>query len=293
MRIILALIAIIALIFAAVGLSNPQFLSFLSLNNETELLSPLVGDPTKPELAAAAPSETQTPNADQVATSSAYQELFQRYASDSAEIDISIDVVDITSNKQYQYNPDRVNIGASTTKLFAASTFLSELEQGKYTYETKLGTYSAKFQLQQMINQSNNISWELFYNLLTRRKIEDYVHRIGSKGFDISENALKASDMTNYLVKLYKNQLHSEETTKLLLSHMQKTNEETFIPKNVENYTIYHKNGQLEEVVNEAILAVGEEKTLAIAIYTDGKDKWEYTKRRVLFKDLITDILKQ
>lgn len=222
-----------------------------------------------------------------------YQEIFDKYQQKYPDIDISVDLIDLKNNEQYQLNPDNINIGASTTKLFTASAFLSELEKGKYTFKDPLGSFNTKFQLEQMINQSNNNSWQLFYSLLTIQKIESYTHSIGSKNFKISDNTLKASDMTNYLKKLYKNQLHSEGNTNYLLSLMKETNEDSFLPDLPPSYIVYHKNGQLEQVVNEAILAIGKDKTLAIAIYTDGKDKWEYENRSNLFKELVQEILEK
>jgi beta-lactamase class A len=287
MKIILPGLLIIGLV--AFGLTKLDVVNF---SNSKELLNPYVSSVSAPQSTFAA-TPTPSPSSQKIAAiNGEYEAIFQKYQDKYPELVISVDVINITQNKQYKFNSDQINVGASTTKLFTASSFLSQLEKGKYDYDLKMGSYNAKFQLQQMVTQSNNNSWELFYTLLGRQNIEKYVHDLGSKDFKISDNTVKAGDMTNYLSKLYKNQLHSKETTDYLLSLMQKTNEETFIPKSVAGFTIYHKNGQLEEVVNEAVLAVGKDSTYAIAIYTDGKDKWEYEKRRVLFKDLITDILK-
>lgn len=258
---------------------------------QEELYNPLVSASYE-EVATVMKEVPQNKPPEEPVKQSTFDELFKKYAEDYAEIELSISVVDITQNKKYTYNPDRINIGASTTKLFTASAFLSELEKGKYTFDSKIGSYNARFQIQQLINQSNNNSWELFYNTLGRTNIEKYAQAIGSTNFNINENSLHADDITNYLTQLYNNKLHSEENTKYLLSLMQNTNDDTFIPKGLTSHTLYHKNGQLEEVVNEAVLAVGDKSTFAIGIYTDGKDKWEYTKRRELIQNLIKDILK-
>jgi beta-lactamase class A len=286
MRIII-LIAVLSIIGAVIG-----GLKYIAAKNSPQLAiaDPLIEAFDTPEAPIALQEFKQATPATIPTPKSPVETLFKKYAENYPDIDLAIDVVNLTDNKKYEYNADRINTGASTTKLFTASAFLAQLEKGAYTYEDKLGVYNTKFQLEQLVNQSNNISWDLFNSLLGKKNVENYAHNLGSNTFDFSENTLKARDITNYLTKLYTNKLHSKETSDYVLSLMQKTNDEAFVPKNTNAYKLYHKNGQLEGVVNEAVLLVGNNKTLALGIYTDGNDKWEYEKRAELIKGLIQEI---
>lgn len=208
------------------------------------------------------------------------------------QIKVSISALDLQTGNKFTLDPDKTSIGASTTKLFTASTFLTQIEAGKQNYTKLVGAYDAKFEFEQMVNQSNNDAWVNFYDLLGRKNIEDYAHSVGATNFDISENTLTSTDMLNYLTKLYQNELHSKENTKYLMSLMQNTEDSSFVPVKDTEFKIYHKNGKLEGVVNEAVIAVKDDNAKLIAIYTDGEGVWEYEDRRVLFNDIIKNLLK-
>jgi len=286
MKFIVATLILIGLLIAV--LFSVKYV-FANNGTKTQMYDAFISANT-PESSPASIVEKQPEQKVQLATTE-LDAIFKKYADEYPGIELSIEVVDIDTNKKYQFNADRVSIGASVTKMFTASTFLSELEKGTYTFETKLGSYASSFQLQQLVRQSNNISWELFYDLLGRKKIESYTHSIGAKQFDISKNSLTALDMSVYLQKLSKNELHSQENTKLLMSYMQNTYDDTFVPETVLDYELYHKNGQIDATINEAIIAKNDIKTVVLSIFTDGKDKWEYAERRQLLKGLVTDIL--
>ena len=216
------------------------------------------------------------------------QAIIQEYS----DIEVSLSAKIVGKDKSWVINNQRENIAASTTKLFTASALLDQIEKKKVTFDQSLGSYDVNFQLKQIVNRSNNDSLLLFYNLLGRSSIQSYIHALGSDHFKINGNTLKATDMTNYLEKLAQGELHTQQNTDLLLSLMQKTHEENFIPKDIEGYELFHKNGQLETVVNEAVIAKGKNQTVVIAIYSEGMNGvWEYKVRQTLFKDLITIIL--
>lgn len=266
--------------------SDQKLISAIPEYNRVKNLAPLEAKTSTPEPTAQATTQKQPDKVD----ISQLEQIIAQYPM----VDVSLSAKILNSDIEWHINSQRSRVAASTTKLFAASAALQKIENNQLTLDQKLGSYNLKFQLQQMVNQSNNISWTLFYDLIGRQTIQSYIHGLGSKSFSIADNTLQAPDMVNYLEKLVRGDLHNAENTKYLLSLMQKTQEEDFIPQQLENYELFHKNGQLETVVNEAVIAKGSNQTILIAIYTDGKDgTWKYEDRKELFKKLISKILEK
>jgi beta-lactamase class A len=256
------------------------------ISQKSSLVSVIIDDETDMSvhaMAISSPSPTAVPVVRNIS--------FEKIISDYATIEQSIVYEDLKSGKRVEHNPDTVRIAASTSKLITAAYFLNQIEAGKQTYDQKLGVYPIKFQLEQMVNQSNNVSWEYFYNHLGRQNIQKYAKSIGLNNFDISKNTITAGDMAVLLKKLYRRELLSGENTSYLISLMQKTEDDSFIPDAKKHTMLFHKNGKLEVVVNEAIISTDPEHSFILSIYTDGKDVWGYEKRRELFHAIINAVL--
>ncbi|MDQ3239703.1 MAG: class A beta-lactamase-related serine hydrolase [bacterium] len=205
-------------------------------------------------------------------------------------IEVSIVYENLKTKERAEINPNIPRIGASTTKLVTAIYILNQIEKGKIKFDDKLGNYNVKFQFQQLINQSNNISWELFLDLGGRNNISNYAKNIGIKDFDISKNTITANDMAHLLKRIYQKELLSEENTQYLISLMKNTEDDTFVSHTKEDLNLFHKNGKLDGVVNEAIIYNKENNPFVLAIYTDGKEVMKYEERRKLFY-LIIDVV--
>jgi len=150
---------------------------------------------------------------------------------------------------------------------------------------TQIGSQTASWQLQQLINRSNNDSWDAFADYLTWQKIENYGHSIGSTSFQaVSNNAAAPTDLVNLLTKLYTNKLLSDASTKLLLSYMQNTNDESLLPSGLsKGITVYHKYGEYEDNVNDVGILTTDKKTYVVAIYSTGNGIYDYDDRTAVF----------
>lgn len=164
-------------------------------------------------------------------------------------------------------------LGASTTKLLTAAVFLTGVEKGTYSLDQKYGGYPASWHLQQMINQSNNSSWETLIAAVTYKQLGVYAANIGMTGYNYYDNSLTAADEAVLIQKLYKGELLNREHTDLVLSHMQNTNNELLIPPAVAaDVTVYHKYGQYLGHYHDAGVLIKDNHPVVVVIYTKSAD---------------------
>jgi beta-lactamase class A len=164
---------------------------------------------------------------------------------------------------------------ASTEKILSAITYYHLVEQGTLRLDDTVGPYPASYQLKQMINQSNNDSWDALNDAVGGNDaLQAYAQSIGLH-YNVDGNLMSAKDMATLLTKLYTGKLLNADDTKQLLSYMQYTNDETLIPSVLPSgLTIYHKYGELNDgtvnVLHDAGIVTDGSATYAIVIYSDG-----------------------
>lgn len=165
---------------------------------------------------------------------------------------------------------------ASTEKVLSAITYYHLVEKGVLSLNDTVGPYPASYQLQQMINQSNNDSWNAINDAVGGNdELQAYAKSIGLE-YNVDGNLMSVKDMATLLTKLYTGKLLTTEHTKALLSYMQHTNDETLIPSVLPSgLTVYHKYGELVDgttnVLHDAAIVTDGSNTYAVVIYSDGK----------------------
>lgn len=167
---------------------------------------------------------------------------------------------------------------ASTEKVLSAITYLHLVEEGQLSLTQPIGSYTAAYQLQQMVNQSNNDSWYAINDALGgNSELQAYANSIGLQ-YQVDGNLMRPQDMAKLLTKLYSGQLLNSEHTSELLSYMQHTNDETMIPSVLPSgLTAYHKYGELDDsdsngnsVLHDAAIITDSSSSYVIVIYTSG-----------------------
>ncbi len=197
-------------------------------------------------------SKTDVPKAkpkpDEIATST-WNELetnVNAIIGQNPTIDISVSVIDANTSTSYNFGIQDNYAGASTTKVLTAAAFLSQVEAGTQKLDAPLGNSTARQQIKQMINRSNNESWALLNKAVGYTELEAYAKSIGANSYQWSGNIITAADEALILKKLYKRELINNDHTALLLSYMQNTNNEDMIPVVIPTgATFYHKYGQI------------------------------------------------
>ncbi len=209
------------------------------------------------------------------------------------EVDTSVSLKDLYFDVTQSYGNTKSYTAASTTKIITAIYYLSLVEENKRALEQIIGDYTAKWQIQQMINQSNNNSWYLLNNNLGYSNLEDYAHSIGLTSFDSLENTITATEENLLLQKLYNGELLSNYNKKLLLSYMQNTNYETLIPEALpDNAIVYHKYGLLDNNLHDNSIIIYKGNVVFLTIMTDSINTVDYTERTELFHEIVSAVLK-
>lgn len=223
------------------------------------------------------PSPVMQPNAtltNLIATNSQYQ--------------VGVAMQDVSTGQHQSYGLDVPFEAASTGKLLTAATYYHEVEQGNASLDDMVGAFNAQYQIQQMINKSNNDSWQLLANSLGIDAITEYAASI-NVNYQGNGNTISPSSMAAFLAKLYAGNLLTSDDTSQLLSYMQHTNDEDLIPAAVpSDVTVYHKYGLLDGELHDVAILVKDDTAYTLAIYTKDSDDSTLNDRT----DLIQSITK-
>ncbi|HEX9227962.1 MAG TPA: serine hydrolase, partial [Arthrobacter sp.] len=133
------------------------------------------------------------------------------------------------SREVHQYGVQEAFVAASTAKVLAAEAYYHLVETGEASLDDPLGAYTAEFQLQAMIQQSDNDSWSLIMDAVGYSELTDYASWIGVD-YAPTSNTLTPAEMARILAGLYSGTLLEPGNTAQLLGYMQDTNFETLIP---------------------------------------------------------------
>jgi len=189
---------------------------------------------------------------------------------------IGVVIENVKTGAVTRYGATSQFVAASTEKVLSAITYYHLVEKGVLSLNDTVGPYPASYQLRQMINQSNNDSWNAIDDALGGNdELQAYATSIGLQ-YNVDGNLMSTQDMATLLRKLYSGQLLNADHTKELLSYMQNTNDETLVSSVLPaGLAIYHKYGELVDsktnVLHDAAIVTDGSNAYAIVIYTDGK----------------------
>lgn len=185
------------------------------------------------------------------------------------DIDIGVAITDLNDNKSYHYGLNQPFIAASVAKLITATMYLHGVEAGQFSLSDQLSYGTAHYELQQMIEQSDNTAWEDFNALLTHAGLQAYAGSIGLSNYDPDQNTLTVDDIALLLSKLYKGQLLNHTDTQMLLSYMRSANEAGYIVAAVPaGIKVYHKAGWLADRVHDAAIIDYVKHPYVLVIFT-------------------------
>jgi beta-lactamase class A len=138
---------------------------------------------------------------------------------------VGVALAAVAGGQTRTYGEESSFAAASTAKVITAAAYYHLVETGEATLEQQLGTYSAAFQLQAMINTSNNDSWLLLMGAVGYPRLIEYAASIGIT-YDPQQNRLTPEELAQILKQLYSGDLLNRDHTEQLLSYMRNTNAE-------------------------------------------------------------------
>jgi len=194
----------------------------------------------------------------------------------------------ISSTTPLVQNPDTSMVAASVPKLITATYAFRQIDAGNLSLTRNLGDFDVEWQLDQLLRQSNNISLELFFTLFGRDSIRSFAKNdLGLASYDIDSNMLSAGDAASILERLYTGTLLSEKSTGMMLSFLQNTYNETYIPAALNpDDSVYHKVGEYEDFVHDASVIVRNGEPYLLVIMTSGNGYPDYPRRTQYLRDL-------
>jgi beta-lactamase class A len=246
-----------------------------------------------PEAGAAAPPAGTTAGSATGAIDPALDSELNAIIAGNPEYQIGVALLDLSdgANKTvHQYGVGEPFVAASTAKVLAAEAYYHLVETGAASLDEQLGAYSAAFQLQAMIQQSDNDSWSLIMDAVGHEELTDYAASLGVE-YSPESNTLTPSDMARILARLYSGSLLDAGDTAELLATMQDTNDETLIPAAVPaGITVFHKYGALDGELHDAGILAKDGHAYALVVYTKGEDLSSVPERREIIHQLTSAV---
>jgi len=186
----------------------------------------------------------------------------------------------------HEYGVREKFVAASTAKVLAAAAYYHLVETGAASLDDPLGSYTAGFQLREMIQQSDNDSWSLIMDAVGHEELTEYAASLGVS-YDPEINTLTPAEMATIVSRLYSGTLLNADHTAELLSYMQDTNYETLIPAAVpDGITVFHKYGLLGGELHDAGILARDGTAYALVIYTKGQDLSDVPERTEVIHQL-------
>ncbi|MGI9028136.1 MAG: serine hydrolase [Candidatus Saccharimonadales bacterium] len=206
----------------------------------------------------------------------------------------SVSVVDLNSGNLIQTGDSYPFIAASTTKLLSSMLYLNNVETGQASLDDEIGGKTARAQLELAVNKSDNEAWTQINNYLNRESLAVYAKKQGLTSYDATKNTITSNDMALLIAKFYKRELLNDEHTKLLLSWMQNTSEERFIPPAIpQGVALYHKAGYLPERVHDVAIVDNGSAPFVIVVYSKSfTDSYDFGAGQQLFKQVTEQTVK-
>lgn len=207
-----------------------------------------------------------------VTTKEKIEEIVNAYKEKNVEVALS--VIDIsTGERVLSVNPDRVDVAASTAKIYTAAAILDAVSKGEVRLTEKLGTYTVKELLRQMVNQSDNTAWKLLDKRLGTGRVQQFAHTHGATHFDINKNTTTPDDLAMFLANLQKGDVIPDEQKEFMLNLMRAgtTSKENLLTPSMGNNEFFHKWGLYGTVIADTGITKLGDKYYSIAVVAGGK----------------------
>lgn len=266
--------------FFLLSVSNPPILSPVPADYDPFLDSKtLISEPAVALLTTRIETPSPTPH-----PSKRLRQQLESIVADYPETTSAIVVRSLSGGEHISINGDIPMTAASTAKLLTALMYLDKVEQEKTSLDANLGSYPARSQLEQLIRHSNNDSWDLFISSVGFSKHNRYAKSIGMHAYEAKDNSMSAEDMAVILTHMYQRDLLSAGHMELLMSFMQDTNEERFIPPAVPSGAqVYHKTGVFEGYVHDGAIIDDGKNPFLLVIFTRNPSM-DYDARVIFFR---------
>jgi beta-lactamase class A len=198
----------------------------------------------------------------------------------------SIAVYDINNAEGFGTNQLEQFHAASVMKLLVATTAFTDIERGEYQLSA-----TVKNNLQLMINQSNNNSWEYFNQLQGFDHQQEIADELKLTNVKVWGNFMSAQGVSELLLKLYKGEILTQEHRELFFSYMQNTETENRIsPAIPSGANFYHKTGTYQGGIHDVAIVIHPKNPFILVIFTNDNKGTAWETRFKSFQDATTAV---
>lgn len=240
----------------------------------------------------AGPVPAAVPEAPVAVAPASLEDRIQSVLDENDDYRIGIALADVSGDAARTFGNQDVFSAASTAKIITAAAYYHLVEAGGADLDEPLGDYDAAFQLESMVNRSNNDSWLLLMDAVGYPQLADYAASIGI-AYDPEENLLTPADMALVLKQLYAGDLLNPDHTAQLLGYMQETNNEELIPAGSQaGVEVFHKYGEFAGELHDAAVLSYRGSSFVLVIYTENPGGTEEPGQADLIREL-TGVVEQ
>jgi beta-lactamase class A len=205
---------------------------------------------------------------------------------DNSQYQVGVALMATAGGDLHQYGVEEPFQAASTAKILTAAAYYHLVEEGSASLDDPLGAFTSGFQIQAMVQDSNNDSWGLLLDAVGLSELSEYSASIDVT-YDSEVNTLSTADMAHILAELFEGRLLDQEHTEQLLSYMQDTNYESLIPAAVpDGVTVFHKYGLLDDELHDAAILSTSSGSYVLVVFTKGADLSDIPERTVVIRDV-------
>lgn len=205
---------------------------------------------------------------------------------DNSQYQVGVALMATAGGDLHQYGVEEPFEAASTAKILTAAAYYHLVEEGSASLDDPLGAFTSEFQIQAMVQDSNNESWSLLMDAVGLSELSEYAASIDIT-YDPEVNTLSTAHMAHMLAELFEGRLLDQEHTEQLLSYMQDTNYEHLIPAAVpDGVTVFHKYGLLDDELHDAGILSMSAGSFVLVVFTKGADLSDVPERTVLIQDI-------
>ena len=196
----------------------------------------------------------------------------------------AVAMADLSDNNrgEVRYNDDVQFTSASTYKLYVAYAMIHDVETGRRNWSSPINGTTWDTCLSRMIINSDNACPETYLASIGYSRFNDIVHGIGASErthFQLYDMRTTGGDLLNFLQKLYRGELMSDDNKNKLFDLMSRQVYRQGIPSGIgETGSVYDKVGFMDGLLHDAGIVVSDSGDYALVILTNG-ESWEYIAR--------------
>lgn len=202
-------------------------------------------------------------------------------------IDISVSTIDIKSGEGISIGDTSPMLAGGTASLITAVNYLNQIENGEIAPGSTVEGFKTLEAVRQLINRGDEKIWLELNNQLNSTAAAEYAQRAGADDYDVNKNRISTKSMAALLQKLYSGQLLNSRNTSALLSYMQNTNYENFIPPALDkNIKIHHIAAVVDDTVNDSAVIDDGKNKFILVIFTNGNGAYDWDGRAKIMQKI-------